>query len=159
MAKPKHQDVNANRKVALESSGIKRTVDLSQNRSLCLHLNIFTHPFSFIFRFSFMIFSAFYIWSEFVPAGIVSGLHYALLSSCFVWMLLSVWTLISIKSGFSPSLPFSSFSGSFLQSESAALVTILSSNMLCDTNGPSIFGKVMHLISMQMFYDNSHTTN
>lgn len=39
---------------------------------------------------------------------------YALLSSGFVWMLLSPCTLISIVSGLRDSFPFSSFSGSFL---------------------------------------------
>ena len=39
---------------------------------------------------------------------------YALLSSGFVWMLLSLCTLISIVSGLRDSFPFSSFSGSFL---------------------------------------------
>ncbi len=40
---------------------------------------------------------------------------YALLSSGFVWMLLSLCTLISIVSGLRDSFPFSSFSGSFLR--------------------------------------------
>lgn len=39
---------------------------------------------------------------------------YALLSSGFVWMLLSPCTLISIVSGLRDSFPFSSFSGNFL---------------------------------------------
>lgn len=40
---------------------------------------------------------------------------YALLSSGFVWMLLSLCTLISIVSGLRDSFPFSSFSGNFLR--------------------------------------------
>lgn len=44
-------------------------------------------------------------------------LHYALLSSGVVCRLLSPWTLISIVSGLRDSLPFSSFSGSFLECE------------------------------------------
>lgn len=40
---------------------------------------------------------------------------YALLLSGFVWMLLSLCTLISIVSGLRDSFPFSSFSGSFLR--------------------------------------------
>lgn len=42
---------------------------------------------------------------------------YALLSSGFVWMLLSLCTLISIVSGLRDSFPFSSFNGSFLKGE------------------------------------------
>lgn len=42
------------------------------------------------------------------------GHHYALLSSCVMCRLLSPRSLISIVSGFSVSLPFSSFSGNFL---------------------------------------------
>lgn len=45
---------------------------------------------------------------------LLSFCFYALLSSGFVWMLLSVCTLISIVSGLRDSFPFSSFSGSFL---------------------------------------------
>lgn len=55
-----------------------------------------------------LVIRMFFWWREDRP-------FYALLSSGFVWMLLSLCTLISIVSGLRTSLPFSSFSGSFLQ--------------------------------------------
>lgn len=55
------------------------------------------------------------LWSECSFGGERGRPSYALLSSGFVWMLLSLCTLISIVSGLRDSFPFSSFSGSFLQ--------------------------------------------
>lgn len=107
---------------ATESAGAsnrKTIVDLSQKTQacLCLYFHIFTSPSIWRFPSSFLFYIYIFIFSRLVsvPLGWECVLYYALPSSCFMWRLWSPCTLISIKSGLRTSLPFSSFSGSFLR--------------------------------------------
>lgn len=88
-----------------------------------------------------------FFWWRGGPTLFFSLFFYALLSSGFVWMLLSLCTLISIVSGLRDSLPFSSFSGSFLQGERR------------ETGGKGTWGSWRHVLFPSWVMTGTHTIN
>lgn len=141
--KPKHRDANANRKAVLESSWIERTVDLSQNRSLCLYLNIFTRPSLAAQLFFFLLFS-------FLFYGIFCFLHFGLSLSglgmspgsitlccrpvlCGCCCPCGPWSRSDPASA--PPCRSPPSAGASCSQNQCSLVMITSANMFCDTNG------------------------
>lgn len=144
------------------ASNRKTIIDLSQKTelSLCIYFNIFTRPSiwrfpsSFLFLYIYTVYIYIYSRLVSVPVGWECLFHYAWPSSCFMWRLWSPCTLISIKSGFSTSLPFSSFRGSFLRLQKwrdfvkRQLLNVFSDG--CEMNVRQQWGGVWHIIGMQL---------